>query len=480
MRALVATVAFAVFGAISAPAVQAETLADAMVAAYKSSQLLEQNQALLRAQDESVAQAVAALRPVVSFVAQSQYTYAESPQYAQTVAAIPGGLGVTSTYVGRGSSETLDTTFQLAAQMTIYDFGRSQLGIEIAKETVLATREALRALEQQVLLSAVDAYVNVRLQQDIVALRNNNVRVIGQELQAAKDRFDVGEVTRTDVAIAEASLAAAKSGLAAAQGALDQARERYKAVTGAYPGNLASLPALPATAKSVAQAQQIALVTHPSLAQKKRQVTVAGLSVDASRANMRPRLTGTAALTTTPDGDTERVDSATVGLSLNQTLYAGGALSSGFRQAVAQQDAARADLAQTAIDVSEAVGNAWSAVTVAGASISAGDQQIAAAQTAFDGVREEATLGARTTLDVLDAEQNLLDARATRATAIAQRYVGVYNLLATMGMLSVEHLQLGVPTYDPSVYYNAVKSAPVTSPQGKALDRILGKVGGGN
>ena len=95
-------------------------------------------------------------------------------------------------------------------------------------------------------------------------------------------------------------------------------------------------------------------------------------------------------------------------------------------------------------------------------------------------VREEATLGARTTLDVLDAEQNLLDARATRATAVAQRYVGVYNLLSSMGLLSVEHLKLGVPTYDPSVYYNAVKTAPVTSAQGKAMDRILGKVSSGN
>lgn len=468
MRAFVTTVTLVVFGLVAAPVARAESLADALVAAYKTSDILDQNEALLRAQDEGVAQAVAALRPVVEFVAQHQYTSAESPLLAAGI------------FTGRASSETINTTFQLAAQMTIYDFGRSKLGIEIAKETVLATREALKGLEQQILLAAVDAFVNVRLKQEIVALRNNNVRVIGQELQAAKDRFDVGEVTRTDVAIAEASFAAAQSGLAAATGELNVARERYKAVTGAYPGNLAALPPLPATAKSLADAQAIALRSHPELAQRKREVTVADLSVAAAQANFRPKIAGTAALNTTPDGDEKRVDSASLGLSFRQTIYAGGAISSAYRQAVARRDASRSSLAQSAVSVSEAVGNAWSNVDVANASISAGDLQIQAAETAFEGVREEAMLGARTTLDVLDAEQNLLDARATRATAVAQRYVGVYNLLSAMGLLSVEHLELGVPTYDPSVYYNAVKNAPVTSAQGKAMDRILGKVGGSN
>jgi outer membrane protein len=223
-----------------------------------------------------------------------------------------------------------------------------------------------------------------------------------------------------------------------------------------------------------------ALNSHPELAQRKREVTVADLSVAAAQANFRPKIAGTASLNTTPDDNEKRVDTATLGLSFRQTIYAGGAISSAYRQSVARRDAARASLAQGAISVSEGVGNAWANVEVANASISAGDLQIQAAETAFEGVREEASLGARTTLDVLDAEQNLLDARATRATAVAQRYVGVYNLLASMGLLSVEHLKLGVPTYDPSVYYNEVKSAPVTSPQGKALDRILGKVGAGN
>lgn len=459
VRAYLMAAAVGVAGVFSAPAAWAETLADAMVAAYKNSRLLDQNEALLRAQDENVAQAVAKLRPVVSFVAQSQYSKVDL------------GSGVEF-------SEGLSNTVQLAAQMTLFDFGRNRLGVEVAKESVLATREALRGIEQQVLLSAVQAYVEVRLQQEIVALRQNNVRLITQELQASRDRFEVGEITRTDVALAEARLAGARSGLAAAEGELTVARERYKAVTGAYPGRLAALPPAPATARNVEDARRIAVAGHPSIRQKQRQVTVTELGVEAAKAGMRPTISGTAALSASPGaGALERDETASVGLEFRQTIYAGGALSSGHRAAVAQRDAARADLAQTAITVAENVGVAWSRVEVAQASIAAGDLQIRAAETAFNGVREEAALGARTTLDVLDAEQELLDARATRATAAAQRYLGVYNVLATMGLLTVEHLGLGVPTYDPSVYYNAVKSAPVTSPQGKKLDRILEKIG---
>lgn len=452
MRGILAVIATVVAG-LSAPALQAETLADALASSYRNSKLLDQNEALLRAADEDVAQAVARLRPVVSFVASAQNT---------------------NTTPDTAASDTLQSTFTLAAQWTLFDFGRNRLGVEIAKETVLATREALKGLEAQVLLSAVSAFVDVRLQAEIVALRQSNVRLIGQELRAAQDRFDVGEVTRTDVAIAEARLAAARSGLAAAQGDFQVARERYRAVTGAYPGNLAGLPPLPKTARSLDEARMIALRGHPSILQAQRQVTVAQLGVEATKAAMRPTINLDAGISQGLDQDVRR-DSLT--MSFNQTLYSGGALSSGHRQALANKEAAEANLLQTTITVGENVGNAWSGLQVAAASIQAGSLQVQAAQTAFDGVREEATLGARTTLDVLNAEQELLDARATKLQAEAQRYVGVYNLLATMGLLSVEHLNLGVPVYDPALYYNAVKNAPVTSVQGKKLQRILDKIG---
>ena len=436
--------------------VRAETLADALIAAYRNSNLLEQNQAILRAADEDVAQAVASLRPVVAFIADGQYGYSQT--------LLDSGISV--------SNDGLFGNYSVTAQMTLFDFGRTQLAIEAAKETVLATREALIAIEQQVLLAAVSAFVDVRLQQEIVSLRENNVRVITEQLRAAQDRFDVGEVTRTDVAQAEARLAEARANLVVAQGDLAIARENYRAATGNYPGVLSAPPAPPRTAATLDAARSVALRTHPLIRQAQREVQAAELNVARARANMKPTIAAQAQLSV----DQDNLQENGVGINFNQTIYSGGALSSALRQAMANRDASFAGLKQRGVEVAEAVGIVWSNLDVADASIAATEQQISAAQIAFDGVREEASLGARTTLDVLDAEQDLLDARASRLSAVAQRYIGIYQLLASMGLLTVDHLALGIPTYDPAAYYNAVRRAP-TSIQGKKLDRILRSVG---
>jgi outer membrane protein len=420
---------------------QAETLADAFIAAYRNSNLIEQNRAALRAADEDVAQAVASLRPVISFIAQGQYGYSE--QLA--------GIDV----VTKQSFEDLSGFYNLTAQMTIYDFGRTALAIEAAKELVLATREALVSIEQQVLLAAVNAYVDVRLQESVVELRQNNVRVISEQLRAAQDRFDVGEVTRTDVAQAQARLAQAESGLIVARGDLQIARENYRAATGAYPGRLAPLPPTPATASSLEAARVVALRTHPEIRQAQRQVAAADLNVQRARADMRPSITGEAQLQMNDGGFQENG----VGLNFNQTIYSGGRLSALLRQAMANRDSALANLQQAGVTIAESVGIAWSTIDAA------------------EGVREEANLGARTTLDVLDEEQNLLDARNARLDAEATRYKAVYRLLSAMGLLTVEHLRLGIPTYDPAAYYNAVRRAPAHSAQGKKLDRIMQSLG---
>jgi outer membrane protein len=436
--------------------VRAETLADALIAAYRNSNLMEQNQAILRAADEDVAQAVASLRPVVAFIADGQYGYSQT--------LLDSGISV--------SNDGLFGNYSVTAQMTLFDFGRTQLAIEAAKEIVLATREALIAIEQQVLLAAVSAFVDVRLQQEIVSLRENNVRVITEQLRAAQDRFEVGEITRTDVAQAEARLAEARANLVLAQGDLAIARENYRAATGNYPGVLSAPPAPPRTAATLDAARSVALRTHPLIRQAQREVQAAELNVARARANMKPTIAAQAQLSV----DHDNLQENGVGINFNQTIYSGGALSSALRQAMANRDASFAGLKQRGVEVAEAVGIVWSNLDVADASIAATEQQISAAQIAFDGVREEASLGARTTLDVLDAEQDLLDARASRLSAVAQRYIGIYQLLASMGLLTVDHLALGIPTYDPAAYYNAVRRAP-TSIQGKKLDRILRSVG---
>ncbi|MGL4234914.1 MAG: TolC family outer membrane protein [Tabrizicola sp.] len=456
MRTWLLKAVVVVAGVLASPAVRAETLADAMIAAYKNSNLLDQNRAVLRAADEDVAQAVATLRPVVAYTAEAGWQKAD-----------------VNTTLGTTVVEDLTASLTLSAQMTLFDFGRGKLGIEIAKESVLATRQALIDVEQQVLLAAVSAYIDVRLAQEVVVLRQSNLRLITQELRAAQDRFDVGEITRTDVSIAQARLAASRAALAAAEGDLMIAREAYKAATGAYPGRLAALPKSPALPHTMEDAQSVARSTHPLIRQAQHLVKVADLQVDAAEAERRPTISGSATLRT----DDEGLDSQTLGLTMNQTLYAGGRLSSVQRQALANKDSARASLQQTAVGILENVGVAWANLAVAAAQIEATDQQIRAAQAAFDGVREEAAAGTRTTLDVLDAEQDLLDARNSRLQAEAQRYLAVYQVLSTMGLLTVDHLQLGIPTYDAEAYYGAVEKAPSHSVQGKKLDRILEKIG---
>ena len=439
---------------MSGHTLQAETLTDTLISAYKHSGLLEQNRALLRAADEDVAQSVAGLRPVVSYVVSSNY----SSQADMT----PGSDGISS-------------SVSISADLMLYDFGRTQLGIDVAKETVLMMRDALVGVEQNVLLRAVTAYMSVQRDASIVGLRNNNVRLITTELRAAKDRFEVGEVTRTDVAIAEARLASANSALAAAMGNLARSREEYRAAVGSYPGNLATPPTPPATASSQDAAVATARTRHPDILQAQRRVTVAEMGVAMAEAGLKPSLSGSANLAVDQDGQ----DSSSIGLRLSGPIYQGGQLASVHRKAAAQVDAARAGLHLTRLGLDQNVGNAWASLMVADAGVQASEQQIRASTVAFRGVREEAALGARTTLDVLNAEQELLDANAAKISAETDRYVAVYNLLAAMGLLTADHLRLGVTQYDPAAYYNAVQNAPTykVSPQGQKLDSVMKALG---
>ena len=456
MRAWLLVIAFGLAGVASSPMAGAQSLTDALIAAYRNSNLLEQNRAVLRAADEDVAVAVSSLRPVVAYTAQTAWSKVDVATAAGTIQA-----------------EGLSASLELSAQITVFDFGRNRLGIEIAKASVLATRQALISVEQQVLLAAVQAYVDVSLSQQVVVLRQNNLRLITEELRAAEARFEVGENTRTDVAIAEARLAGSNAELASANGRLLVAREFYKAATGGYPGRLSELPNLPALPRSLEEAQEVARNTSPAIRQAQQLVTISDLQVSLAEAARLPTIGAGASI----ERDDRGLDRQIVGITMNQTLYAGGLLSALQRQAIAGKDNARANLQQTAVLVMQNVGVAWANLNVSFAAIEATEQQITAAQTAFDGVRQEAEVGARTTLDVLDAEQELLDANNARLEAVAQRYLGVYQVLASMGLLTVDHLQLGIPTYDPEAYFGAVKNAPAHSVQGKKLDRILKKIG---
>lgn len=443
---------------------RAETLADALASAYNHSGLLEQNRALLRAADEDVAIALAALRPIITWSASLKRSFGTS--------ATTASMGAT---VGSASNTA---SLAVIAQLLLYDFGASQYAIDIAKESVLATRQSLISVEQQVLLRAVQAYMDVRQGIEVVALRQNNVRLITQELRAARDRFEVGEVTRTDVALAEARLAQARSGLAQAQGQLAIAAEAYRAAVGRAPGTLAAPRHLPKTASSLDAARAVAVRNHPDLIAQQFEVSAADLAILRAEAAMKPTLRLTGRLSASENiGNSNYSRGGEFGLEAGGPIYQGGQLSAQLRKAQALRDAQRGALHVIRHSVQQNVGVAWSQLLVAQAARDAANRQIRAARTAFRGVREEASLGARTTLDVLNAEQELLDAQASLISAISNEYVAAYSLLAAMGLLTVDHLNLKVKRYDPAAYYNLVKDGPAITQQGEKLNRVLRALG---
>lgn len=444
----------------------AETLADTLVSAYNNSGLLAQNRALLRAADEDVAQVVAGLRPIINWTADMSRRFGRTERRS----AIPGvSTGIRTNYA----------TIGISLDLLLYDFGTTRLSAQAARESVLATRESLRDIEQQVLLRAVAAYLNVRRTAELVSVRQSNLRLLQEELRATRDRFEVGEVTRTDVALAEAQMASARAGLAAAQGDRRQAVEEFRNAVGRDPGALSPPAQLPRLSGDVAAAKGLAVRKHPDILGAQHLVAATDLSVRAAEADMKPKVSFSTSLSASEEvrgGDYERLGS--VGISVGGPIYQGGRLSSVVRKAMAQRDQQRAGLHLARLRVEQDVGNAYADLLAAQSSREARIEEVRAARVAFEGLREEAKLGARTTLDVLDAEQNLLDAQSGLIDAETSLYIAAYTVLETIGELTARDLRLDVQIYDPAAYYDLVKDAPVPiSPQGQKLDRVLRALG---
>lgn len=460
MRKWISVIAVSALALAYAGPARTETLGDALAQAYLNSNLLDQQRAVLRAADEDAAGAMATLRPVIDFTVNGYWRKYDNAAASSTLPT--------------PNFETSGATATLAASMLIYGGGRSKLGLEIARESVMATRAALVNVEQQVLLDAVSAYVDLQTQGEIVALRQANVRLITKQLRVVRERFELGDTTETDISLTQARLAGAQSALASAVAARQIAVERYKVTTGQAPNKLARLPKPPKLPGDLDQAIAMARQSHPLVTQARHWARITELQVDLAKALSGPTITGQVGV---EENLTTGVGNSFANLGFKQTLYAGGGNSSDYRKALAQKEASAAGLLQTQLSVGEGVARAWSNLAAASLAVEAGDLQVRAAEQALDGVQEEAELGAKTTLDVLNAEQEAMNARVQRVQAAASRYVLAYQVLAATGRLTAENLGLGVPIYDPTVYHDAVKSAPVTSPQGKALDRIMKKIG---
>ncbi len=314
MKSGFARIALAVGLGLAAPIAKAETLAQALVDAYQNSGLLEQNRALLRAADEDVAMAVASLRPIINWSATAKHSWSD--------------------FAPAGDFLAFSTT--IAGEMTLYDGGSGAIAVDAQRETVLGTREALRGVEQQVMFRAIQAYLNVRRDIEFRTLRESNVRVLTQEFRAAQDRFDVGEVTRTDVSFAEARLAAARSLLAAAEGSLARSQEEFRAAVGRAPGNLSPAAAAP-IARSLEEAKSYAQQHHPSVLETRHSVSAAELLIARAEAAFGPavKLNGFASI------DQDGNDVGEVGVTVSAPIYMGGRLDSAFRQIVARRIAHR-------------------------------------------------------------------------------------------------------------------------------------------
>jgi len=413
------------------------SLADALVQAYTTNPQLMLQQANLRTTDENVITARAALLPTLGH---------------ETKLSISHDLGNTP-FSANGDLE-LQMTTRLALQ--IYDGGADKDSINAARMGVLGARAALKNVEQQILLNTVSAYMNVRREQDFVRLAQNNVRVLREQVRAANDRFSVGEVTRTDVSQAQARLAQALSTLATNKGNLRKSVAGFVAVVGQTPDALRAPPPPPKIPSTLAKAEAVAIARHPRIVEAQYSVKAAELRKQAAGKNRLPNIT--TALThnvqRTLNGNSfSNNNSLTAEIKGSLTLYAGDQLNSARRSAQAFLEQAQSNLQLQGYITRQSLRNAFTDLQTARAAIISGREQVRAARVAFEGVREEAKLGARTTLDTLDAEQEVLSAKSNLVAATRNDYVARYSVLAEMGLLTAQHLKLGVPIYNPDVHY---------------------------
>jgi outer membrane protein len=458
MRSLLTSAALAAALAVTGggmTAAEADTLADALIKAYQTSPVLQSNREALKSQNEAVPQAKSNLKPQVSASVQAN-TQTTVEDIADQLNRSQAALNVT---------------------LTLFDNGQTKAAVESARNTVAAGRADLKNIEQQVLFNAVQAYVDVRRAQEFVQLAQNDVQRLTETLDATRNRFDVGEVTRTDVSQSESRLAASRSSLSDAQGALEQSRQAYLAAVGVPPHNLERVPPLPAVPKSLDAATQIGIQRNPSIISAQFRERSAVYDFDRALAAKGPTI-GVSAETGFERGqqfvggpyDGNTFGQAGVGLSM--PLYTGGRNDSLVRQAQNVLDQRRYELQDTGRQVTQGVAVAFSQLEVARANIVARREQADAARIAAEGVAEEARLGARSTLDVLDADQERLQAEAEIVQALRDEYIATYSLLQAMGLLTVEHLKLVIATYDPDVDFRKVRNGPIGGYDTSAVDRI--------
>jgi outer membrane protein len=439
--------------------VAADTLLSALAQAYQVNPQLNSQRAIVRQTDEGVPQALSDYRPHVRANAGvgNQFT-------SQEIAVAPG-LNQKDRYW------TAPRSIGITAEQKLFNGFQTANRTRAAESSVFAARETLRVIEQTVLLDAATVYMDVVRDVAILEVQRSNVRVLNETLRLTRGRFKLGEVTRTDVAQAEAQLAAGQSQLLRADSNLTTAKAAYRRVIGSKPGRLElGMPVDHLAPRTLAAAIDTGTAANPSVTAAMYGVDVAQLQVKISEGALYP--------TVTLLGNVQRGHevglipeqfSASVLIGVSVPLYQGGSEYSTIRQSKETLTQRRLELATTRDQARATVVQVWAELQAAKAQIQAAREQVRTSEVALKGVRMEARLGMRTTFDVLNAQQALVNAQYNLVTARHDRVVGSYNLLSAIGRLSPQTLGLPTSIYDPMVHYQQVRDdwGGVRTPDGR-------------
>jgi TolC family type I secretion outer membrane protein len=418
---------------------QADTVADVRSSAYQSNPTLQAQRAALRGTDENVSQALSGWRPTVSLSGTAGHQRVDSKS--------------------AGDRSLGQRNVKLSVTQPLYRGGRTVAATRQTENLVLAGRAQLIATEQRVLLAAATSFLNVLRDQALVTLNRNNVQVLNKQLEATRDRFQVGEITRTDVAQAEARLSGAISQRVQSEGNLTSTRAAFASVIGFAPGDLVKPAPLTNMPKSEREALELALENNPNLAIAMFNERASHHAVRGQLGNLYPTVSLSGDLSKTEDGAARgsSVNSAFLGVTVSVPLYQAGGAYSSLRQSRYVNSQRRIQVEEARRSTEENLTQAWGRLITAQASKEARTQQVRAAAIALEGVREELSVGSRTTLDMLDSEQELLDARVSLVAAERDELVATFDLVSAMGGLTAESLGLKLNIYDPAVNYDRAR-----------------------
>lgn len=441
MRALFGGAALSLL--LASPAAWSQNLNEILAGTYNNNPTLGAARAALRATDEGVPQALSGWRPTVSL---SGEVGKLRQDYSPNTASTPSDT-ITPASVGVNVSQPL------------YRGGRVEAQTASAEALVQAGRQDLASSERRVLQDNVTAYMDVLRDQAVVDLTRNNEQVLRRQLEATRERFRVGEITRTDVAQAESRLSRATADRISAEGLLISSRATFARITGVQPERLLPPPPLPALPASEEEALAIADKENPELQAAQFRELAARSDVRAASGALLPSVSLNASLNRASDQTRANldVDSARASINVTVPLYEAGGVYSQTRQRKQVYNQRRIQVDEQRRLTRQSVVQAWENLNTARSNINARKAQVQASRIALEGVQQEAEVGSRTTLDVLDAEQEYLDAQVAQVRAERDEYVAGFTLYSAVGRLSARNLGLPVELYDPAENYNRVR-----------------------